>query len=54
MDKHQRAFVSLKNLLCSAPVFAYPQFKKPFIVQTDASDVGLGAILAQIDDKGKK
>ena len=54
LEKHQQAFLSLKNYLCSAPILAYPQFTKPFIVQTDASDVGLGAILAQIDDEGKE
>ena len=54
LEKHQQAFLSLKNYLCSAPILAYPQFTKLFIVQTDASDVGLGAILAQIDDEGKE
>ena len=54
LDKHQQAFLSLKSYLCSAPILAYPQFTKPFIVQTDASDVGLGAILAQIDEEGKE
>ena len=43
----QDAFVQLKNLLVSAP--AYPQFhsKHPFILETDASSKGLGAVLAQ-------
>ena len=39
--------------MCSAPVLAYPKLDKPFIVQTDASNVGLGAILTQHDDNGK-
>ena len=42
----------LKNHLCSAPILAYPQFDRPFTVQTDASDVGLGAVLAQFDLSG--
>ena len=50
----QQAFNHLRHLLIQAPIIAYPQFDKPFILQLDASDVGLSAILAQklIDDDG--
>lgn len=48
----QTSFISLKQLLCSAPVLAYPQFDKQFILQTDASDLGLGAVLTQKDTSG--
>ena len=45
----QEAFEHLKELLVSSPVLTYPQFhsKHPFIVETDASARGLGAVLAQ-------
>ena len=46
-DQHQNAFQTLQQRLCSAPFLAYPNFGKPFVLQTDASDVGLGAVLAQ-------
>ena len=39
----------LKSYLCSAPVLAYPQLDRPFTLQTDASDTGLGAVLTQFD-----
>ena len=41
------AFQGLKESLVSAPVLRYPDFQKPFTWTTDASDVGLGAVLTQ-------
>ena len=51
----QRAFERLKQLLTSAPVLAYPRFNSehPFILETDASAKGLGAVLAQQQEDGK-
>jgi len=41
------AFEILKKLMCSKPVLTQPQYDKPFIVHTDASAYGVGAILLQ-------
>jgi len=30
----------------------YPRFDREFIIQTDASDVGVGVVLSQLDDDG--
>ncbi|XP_011270768.1 hypothetical protein CAOG_09111 [Capsaspora owczarzaki ATCC 30864] len=46
------AFAFLKHSFTSAPVLAYPDPSKPFILETDASDFALGAILSQLDDNG--
>lgn len=43
----EEAFKALKNLLCNEPVLQSPNFTQRFIVQVDASDVGLGAVLVQ-------
>lgn len=43
----EAAFVDLKNCLCNDPVLQCPDFTCPFTVQTDASGVGLGAVLLQ-------
>jgi hypothetical protein len=53
-DHCQEAFDQLRTRLCSAPVLAYPDFNSPFILDTDASDVGIGGVLSQIDDEGRE
>jgi len=46
----QEAFDSLKQVLTSPLVLAYPIYTKPFIVEVDASNDGLGAVLSQEQD----
>ena len=48
----QSAFDRLKDLCTRTPILAYADYRKPFQLQTDASDLGLGAVLYQIDDSG--
>uniref|UniRef100_A0A8C5PLJ4 ribonuclease H n=1 Tax=Leptobrachium leishanense TaxID=445787 RepID=A0A8C5PLJ4_9ANUR len=42
------AFKALKRALCTQPVLVAPDFSGDFVVQTDASNVGLGAVLSQV------
>lgn len=49
-EDQETSFNALKSALTQAPILARPDFDKPFQLQTDASDTGLGAVLTQIQD----
>ena len=54
MKECDDAFGSLKAHLTSAPILGFPDCTKPFILDTYASEMGLGAVLSQeIDGKNK-
>ena len=45
----QESFDELKRRLTSAHILAFPKHGEDFILDTDASDEGVGAVLSQID-----
>ena len=49
-EAQEVAFMRLKESLTSAPVLSSPRDERTFILDTDASDVALGAILQQESD----
>ncbi len=50
----QNAFDHLKRLFTSAPILITPDPTRQFIVEVDASDVGVGAILSQRSSRDDK
>ncbi|PIK46153.1 Retrovirus-related Pol polyprotein from transposon [Apostichopus japonicus] len=46
----EESFKELKRRLTSAPVLCYPTKDDPFVLDTDASDQGVGSVLSQIQD----
>ena len=53
-EQCQLAFDSLKGLLTSGRVLAYPTREGKFVLDTDASDHGIGAVLSQFQDGVEK
>jgi hypothetical protein len=53
-ERQQKAFDELKDKLINYPILQHPDYEREFIVMTDASGSGLGAVLSQKDDNGKE
>lgn len=49
-EEADKAFIEIKHRLTSAPVLASPDFSKPFFIQTDSSDTGMGAVIFQEEE----
>ena len=45
------AFEKIKAIITSAPALALPDTNKPFIITCDASDIGVGGVLSQMNEK---
>ena len=46
-DIHRDAIEKLKEIMCSGPILKLPNVKERFVLRTDASNVGIGAVLMQ-------
>jgi hypothetical protein len=46
----EAAFQTIKGALCAAPILAYPKPGERYIVDTDASNFGIGGVLSQMQD----
>ena len=52
-DKQQQALDQLIDSLTKAPALGLPDFSKCFYIQSDASEISVGGVLFQKDDKGR-
>jgi hypothetical protein len=53
-EKCEKALEILKEKLINYPILRYPDFGKEFYLYTDASGIGLGAVLSQKDEENKE
>ena len=51
-NEAQKAFQKIKDVLMSAIVLAFPNYDLPFIIDTDASEEGIGAMISQVQEDG--
>ncbi len=52
--EHQEEFEDIKSALVSNPVMAFPDWNKKFVLATDASYKGIGAVLSQEYPQGER
>ncbi len=53
-EEQEAAMRSVKDALCAQPVLlAHPDFNRPFVLMTDASGIGIGAVLSQTESDKK-
>ena len=53
-DKQEAAFLELKSQLCGAAILKLPDPYRPFILTTDWSQRGMGAILSELEQEGEE
>ena len=53
-NEAQKAFQNIKDVLMSAEVLAFPNYDLPFILDTDASEEGIGAVISQVQEDGNE
>ena len=52
MQECEEAFLKHQQCCCNTPILAYADYSKPFKLHTDASELGLGAVLYQRQSDG--
>ncbi|UYV84759.1 K02A2.6-like [Cordylochernes scorpioides] len=53
-EECEKIFRALKRSFCFSPIFVYPQPRANFILDTDTSNLGIGAVLFQVEDGDKR
>ena len=50
-SRTKQAFKILSNALIYSPILTYPVFSEPFVLETDASNIGIGCVSSQKRDQ---
>ena len=50
----ERSYKVINEAICSAPILAFPTETDPYIIECDASNVGYGAVVSQIQNSEEK
>jgi transposase InsO family protein len=53
-NEEQNSFTKIKQLLASSPLLKFPESELTFIIQVDASNYGIGAVLMQDSGQGEQ
>ena len=53
LEEALKAFETLKQACMNSPVLAFPNYSKEFLLETDTSKEGLGAVLSQKQEDGR-
>ena len=53
-ERRHEAFGQLKNALTSAPILGFPREDRLWYLDTDASELGMGAVLSQVQDEEER
>ena len=50
--QHKKDFQKLNTLMCNMPILHCPDESRKFLLQSDASERGIGAVLSQMTEEG--
>ncbi|KAL2076396.1 hypothetical protein ACEWY4_028006 [Coilia grayii] len=53
-EVEQNAFDTLRHALTHTPILAYPDFSREFLLFTDASNISIGCVLAQLNTNNRE
>ena len=53
-EEQQKAFQDFMEMLIQGPILVHPKSQGDFVLDTDASNEGIGAVLSQVQDRQER